>query len=171
MSAIKFISTVLATFTVIALFVIFSDSEALKAEPQAAKAEPFVLDVYKSPTCGCCKKWITHVNDNGFESNAYNRNDLTQLKEDKGIAPRYRSCHTAISKEGYVFEGHVPAKHIQQFLAEKHEDALGLSAPGMGMGSPGMEMGDKFTPYKVLLLKTDGTSEVYASINSYKEQF
>jgi hypothetical protein len=129
------------------------------------------LNIYKNPSCGCCKKWIEHVSGAGFPTEVHNRANLTSLKEEKGIQPRYRSCHTAISKEGYVFEGHVPAKFIQQFLSEKPKDALGLAAPGMGMGSPGMEMGNKFMPYQVLLLKKDGSSEVYSSINSYKEQF
>ena len=130
-----------------------------------------VLTVYKNPSCGCCKKWVNHIEKSGFETVTHDRNDLSGVKSAKGIEPKYRSCHTAVSKNGYVFEGHVPAKHIQQFLAEKPENALGLSAPGMGTGSPGMEMGGKFKPYKVFLLKNDGSSEAYASINSYKEQF
>jgi hypothetical protein len=40
----------------------------------------------------------------------------------------------------------------------------------MVVGSPGMEMGEKFMPYQVLLLKKDGTSEVYAKINQASEQ-
>jgi hypothetical protein len=35
----------------------------------------------------------------------------------------------------------------------------------MPIGSPGMEVGDRFMPYKVLILFKDGTSEVYAEIN------
>ncbi len=130
-----------------------------------------VLDVYKTPTCGCCQKWIDHIDDSGFQSIVHNRVDLTSLKMDMGIAPRYRSCHTAISTEGYIFEGHVPAKFIQQFLAEAPKNALGLSVPAMPVGTPGMEMGERFMPYQVLLLKPDGLSEVYAMVNSYKEQF
>ena len=64
------------------------------------------LTVFKSRTCGCCQKWITHAEDNGFDITANDVTFLSDLKEDKGIAPNYRSCHTAESKEGYVFEGH-----------------------------------------------------------------
>ncbi len=97
--------------------------------------------------------------------------DLAALKQSKLIAPRYRSCHTAVSEQGYIFEGHVPAKFIAQFLATPEQDALGLAVPAMPVGSPGMEMGDKFMPYQVLLLRDDGSHTVYAHINRYEEQF
>tara|TARA_R110002072_G_scaffold54816_7_gene143430 strand:+ start:11677 stop:12189 length:513 start_codon:yes stop_codon:yes gene_type:complete len=155
------------------LFITYFSQAADLNTGSSAKTEitEEVLTVYKNPSCGCCEKWVTHVEKSGFETVIHDRNDLSGFKSAKGIESEYRSCHTAVSKNGYVFEGHVPAKHIQNFLAEKPENVLGLSAPGMGMGSPGMEMGGKFKPYKVLLLKKDGSSEVYASINSYKEQF
>ncbi len=134
-------------------------------------SEPFVLEVYKNPTCGCCGKWITHIEENGFEAIKHNRNDLSDFKIEKGIQPPYQSCHTAISEEGYVFEGHVPARYIQQFLEERPADAIGLSVPAMPVGSPGMEVGDRFSPYELLLLKTDGSVETYARINSQQEQY
>ncbi len=159
----------LATVTLIASC---TDSEAVKAEAQSDKPHPIILDVYKSPTCGCCKKWISHIDDNVFQSKVHNRRDISVIKEKKGIEPRYRSCHTAISKEGYAFEGHIPAKFIQQFLKEKHADGvIGLSVPAMPLGSPGMEVGDKFHPYKILLLKSDGTYDIYAEVLTYEEQF
>ncbi len=128
------------------------------------------MDVYKSPTCGCCVDWITHIEDNGFSARTYHPQDLDKLKADKGIARHYQSCHTGITENGYVFEGHVPARYIQQFLADTPEGAIGLSVPGMPVGSPGMEIGDRFTPYQVLLLKTDGNAEVYATIESPADQ-
>lgn len=30
----------------------------------AVKAEDIV--VYRSPTCGCCEKWLAHLQENGF---------------------------------------------------------------------------------------------------------
>lgn len=168
----KYILKMLATVALVTLIASCSDNEALIAETTNTDPQPITLDVYKSPTCGCCKKWIGHIDDNGFQSIAHNRNDVAIIKKEKGIAPRYRSCHTAISKEGYVFEGHIPAKFIKQFLKEKHSDSvIGLSVPAMPLGSPGMEVGDKFHPYKVLLLKADGSYEIYASIQSSEEQF
>lgn len=149
-----------------------SEQEASQVKTSNVKSEAIVLDVYKSPTCGCCKDWISHIDGNGFHSNVHDEIDLSVIKGKVGIAPRYRSCHTAISKQGFVFEGHVPAKYIQQFLSQTHgDDVIGLAVPAMPLGSPGMEVGDKFQPYKVLLLKSDGSYEIYASVSSYDAQF
>ena len=130
-----------------------------------------LLEVYKSPTCNCCEKWIDHIGQHGFMSKSHNQHDLSAFKGSKGIAPQYRSCHTAVSKGGYVFEGHVPAKFIHQFLANPPATAIGLSVPAMPVGTPGMEVGDKFMPYQVILLNVDGSYDIYAEINSYQEQF
>ena len=124
----------------------------------------FSLLVHKTPTCGCCKKWIEHLESNGFSPSSKDHQSLQGVKEKYNIKPEYRSCHTAVSEDGYIFEGHIPGKYIAQFLAEKNLDAIGLSVPGMPLGSPGMEIGDRFTPYDVLILYKDGTSKVYAEI-------
>ena len=124
----------------------------------------FSLLVHKTPTCGCCKKWIEHLERNGFSPSSKDHQSLQGVKEKYSIKPEYRSCHTAVSEDGYIFEGHIPGKYIAQFLAEKNLDAIGLSVPGMPLGSPGMEIGDRFTPYDVLILYKDGTSKVYAEI-------
>ena len=84
---------------------------------------------------------------------------------------RYGSCHTGVSKDGFVFEGHVPARYIIQFLNNPPADARGLTVPAMPLGSPGMEYNDQFAPYEVLLLKKDGSVEVYAAVESYEQQF
>ena len=39
------------------------------------------------------------------------------------------------------------------------------------MGSPGMEIGNRFTSYAVILMKKDGTSEVYATVKNQAEQY
>ena len=130
-----------------------------------------VFNVYKSPTCGCCTSWIEHLEKQGGKVNPVHPEDLAGKKRQLGVLPRYRSCHTAVSSEGYVFEGHVPVKYIKQFLANKPVDAIGLAVPGMPAGSPGMEMGDRFTPYSVLLLNKDGSSSVYAKIDALTEQY
>ena len=124
------------------------------------------LDVFKSPTCQCCDGWVSHAKQHGFISTTHHPLDLNELKSIWGVAPQYQSCHTAVSKEGYVFEGHIPAQVIQRFLAEKPANALGLAVPGMPIGSPGMEMGDRRDDYDVLLLKKDGGSQVYARIRA-----
>lgn len=130
-----------------------------------------VLEVYKSPTCGCCGRWMTHVESGAFETVTRHPPDLSAIKDRFGIEPRYRSCHTAVSEGGYVFEGHIPVRYIRRFLADPPEGALGLAVPAMPVGSPGMEVGDKFMPYRVLLLKKDGGSEVYAVVSDPEQQY
>jgi hypothetical protein len=64
--------------------------------------------------------------------------------------------------DGYVFEGHIPADDIKRFLQEKPADAKGLVVPKMPQGSPGMDMGEKREPYQVLLIRHDGSRQIYA---------
>ena len=116
--------------------------------------------VYKSPTCGCCNKWVDHLEDSGFQVKAYNRNDMPGIKRQMGIAQPLQSCHTA-TVNGYVIEGHVPASDIQRLLKEKPA-IHGLSVPGMPMGSPGME-GPRKDPYDVLAIDKQGKTSVYSS--------
>ncbi len=85
---------------------------------------------------------------------------LDAIKAEARIPEKLASCHTA-KIEGYVIEGHVPAEDIKRLLAERPK-ALGLVVPGMPIGSPGMEVGSRKEPYEVLLLKEDGSTEVFA---------
>ena len=156
-----FATTTLLLVSVVAC----SDNENLTTASNSITSEIVSLDVYKSRTCGCCKKWISHIEDFGFESEVHHPADLNKIKADKGIAPRYQSCHTAVSSDGYVFEGHIPGHIIQQFLADPPKDAIGLAVPGMPVGSPGMEVGDRRDEYDVLLLSKDGSHRVYEHVN------
>jgi hypothetical protein len=105
-----------------------------------ASADSTTIQVYKTPTCGCCTKWIDHLRDAGFDVEATDMPDLTALKAMNGVPNGLTSCHTAMV-EGYVIEGHVPASDITKLLAERPKIA-GLAVPGMPMGSPGMEHPD-----------------------------
>jgi len=131
---------------------------AIPKSPAVGKTS---LDVYKSPSCGCCGQWVAYVEASGFETRLHHLPDLNKLKADKGISPRYQSCHTAVSQDGYVFEGHIPAGIIQRFLANPPPEAIGLAVPGMPAGSPGMEIGKRHDEYAVLLLSKKGGNAVY----------
>jgi hypothetical protein len=166
-------------FSLFYLFVLPVTVACSETEPtETASLEGFVgfpnsaiLDVYKTPTCGCCSGWIEHVEQAGITTKTHHPEDLNEIKESFGISPHIQSCHTAVSAHGYVFEGHIPAHYIQEFLADPPEEALGLAVPGMPLGSPGMEVGERFTPYEVLLLKTDGTTEVYVQVETSDSQY
>ncbi len=130
----------------------------VRARAAAAKVE---VEVWKSPTCGCCKDWIAHLEENGFSVRVHDTGN-TAARSRLGIAERYGSCHTA-RVDGYVVEGHVPASDIQRLLRERPK-ALGLAVPGMPIGSPGMDgpvYGGRQDPYDVLLLDSAGGSSVY----------
>jgi hypothetical protein len=76
-----------------------------------------------------------------------------------GMPEALGSCHTGVI-EGYVLEGHVPARELKRLLAERPR-ALGLAVPAMPRGSPGMEA-DVKDPYEVLLVQKDGRYSTYA---------
>lgn len=160
----KNVSVFLLSIFLVSLFACSSDSES-------GRPEAIVLDVYKSPTCGCCGKWVSHIEEKGFEVEVHNHNSLDPVKKKLGIPSHLQSCHTGVSESGYFFEGHIPAKYITQFLSKPTEGAVGLAVPGMPAGSPGMEMGDQFSPYEILLVKSDGSTEVFARVSRYEEQF
>ena len=136
----------------------------------AQSIDDITLNVYKAETCGCCVGWIEHMDEHGYSSTIHHPNDLDGVKEELGLQPQWMSCHTAVTKEGFVFEGHIPEKFIAQFLAAPPAGAMGLAVPGMPIGGPGMEMGDRFTPYDILLINKDGTHSVFASIKSAAQQ-
>ena len=126
--------------------------------------------VYKDVNCGCCKDWISHAEDNGLGATAHDVADVALFKDRYGVPNEMRSCHTAVTTDGYVFEGHVPAKHMAQFLENPPAQAIGLAVPGMPVGSPGMEYQNKFEPYQIMQLNKDGTTQVYADIESSQQQ-
>lgn len=116
------------------------------------------VTVYKSPTCGCCNKWIEHLEANGYDVVAHDVRDLNAVKRQLGIAPALASCHTAIVDD-YLVEGHVPADVIGRLLEERPAIA-GIAVPGMPMGSPGME-GPYSEPYDVLAFDRAGKISVF----------
>ena len=117
--------------------------------------------VYKTPTCGCCSKWVSHLREAGFEVEANDLTDLSSIKNHYGVRRAFSSCHTAIV-EGYVVEGHVPAEHVQRLLEER-PDVAGIAVPGMPIGSPGME-GPNPETYEVLSFDKAGNTAVFAQI-------
>ena len=127
----------------------------------AATADPKTMTIYMSPTCGCCAKWVEHVEAAGFKTVVHEDEDMETVKDSLGVPKDVRSCHTA-QIDRYLIEGHVPADDIKSLLAKK-ADAAGLAAPGMPASSPGMAApGQPHESYDVLLFRRDGKSEVYA---------
>ena len=138
-------------------------SAVVMTVPAIAAAAPVTAEVWKAPTCGCCKDWIRHLEANGFKVKI-NDGGNTATRSRLGIPIRFGSCHTALI-EGYAIEGHVPAREIRRLLSERL-NAVGLAVPGMPIGSPGMdgpEYGARKDPYDVLLIRRDGSTTSYQS--------
>jgi hypothetical protein len=126
------------------------------------EAKPVVVTVYKNAQCGCCKNWVEHLRQNGFEVTANDVNDLAAIKKKLGVPEALGSCHTAVVGQ-YVVEGHVPAADIRKLLAEK-PTVVGIGVPGMPAGSPGMEVPGRLPDrYDVTAFAKDGTQRVFAS--------
>src|SRR5262245_56804267 len=124
------------------------------------------MEVYKSPTCGCCSKWVEHVKAAGFTVKVTELDDpaLNALKTKNGVPRTAQSCHTGLVG-GYVIEGHVPAAEISRLLKEKPA-IQGIAVGGMPAGSPGMEVsGTAPQPYNVVTFDKQGAVKVYSTQN------
>jgi hypothetical protein len=131
----------------------------LTARAQAPAAPK--MTVYKSPTCGCCAKWVAHMRNAGFDVTVNDVPNVGEIKAQHHVPADAQSCHTALVG-GYVVEGHVPADVVNQLLKEKPAVA-GLAVPGMPIGSPGMESADgNKQAYNVVSFDKAGKTQVYA---------
>ena len=119
-----------------------------------------LLTVYRSPTCGCCEDWVSHVQSAGFEVAEHVTEDMDAVKVQYGVPERLSSCHTAIA-QGYFIEGHVPAVEVKRLLSEQPEIA-GIAVPGMPMGSPWMEQGAQVDPFVVIAQDKSGDLSLFA---------
>lgn len=118
------------------------------------------IDVHRDANCGCCKKWIEHLQANGFNVRDHVDADMSAVKQRLGVAPRLGSCHTAVI-DGKFVEGHVPAEQV--LALRKRHDLLGIAAPGMPMGSPGMEVdGMGAEAFQIIGLTRDGRDVLVA---------
>ena len=134
----------------IALFCALNANESKKA-----------IELYESPTCGCCELWAQYLQKNGYKVNIHKSLDFVQVKEKFGIKDEFQSCHTGVIKVGdreFALEGHLPLSAIEWLVANAPKNAIGISAPGMPQGSPGMEQGE-FEEYPVVVLYKGGKSE------------
>ncbi len=132
---------------------------------QAQKAAP-TMEVFKSPTCGCCSKWVEHVQEGGFTVKVTDVSDqaLDALKEKHGVPRTAQSCHTGLI-DGYVVEGHVPVTEVHRLLKERPA-VTGIAVGGMPLGSPGMEVpGQRPQTYNVITFDKQGSVKVFSTQN------
>ena len=137
-----------------ALGAVTAATSALAARPQP------LIEVWKTPTCGCCAVWVRHVEEAGFRVRVTDMPNVDAIKRQLNVRPEHSSCHTA-RVGGYVVEGHVPAEDIIRLLEEKPA-IRGIFVPGMPIGSPGME-GPDADSYDVLAVDRAGAVSVFAT--------
>lgn len=102
---------------------------------------------------------MKHLAANGFRVKPVPVSDSGVHLNRLGMPEALGSCHTGLI-DGYVVEGHVPAREVKRLISERPR-ALGLAVPAMPRGSPGMEADIKDT-YDVLLVRGDGRYSTYA---------
>lgn len=118
------------------------------------------ITVFRRPGCLCCLAWVARLREAGFRVAVQEEPHLGALRRRLGIPEAKASCHTALTREGYVIEGHVPPQDIRRWLQER--PALrGLAVPGMPAGSAGMESAVP-EAYDVWALPLRGEATVYA---------
>src|SRR5690606_41783995 len=64
------------------------------ADAAAMKADPRLVVVHKSESCGCCHLWVEHLERSGLKVAVCNASDLDGIKERVGVPPGMISCHT-----------------------------------------------------------------------------
>ena len=124
---------------------------------------------YRSASCGCCKKWINHLRDNGLEVVDNIVEDVSEIKNQYQIPNNLRSCHSA-QIANYKIEGHVPIKSINKLFREK-PSINGIAVPGMPLGSPGMERhyhdshSHDYENYEVVSFNKSGKTKLFDNIS------
>jgi hypothetical protein len=129
-------------------------------ETSSMRATPEIV-VHRSPSCGCCEKWVDHLRAEGFLVKVIDTNEVGAFRQSLKVPGEHASCHTAVV-DGYFIEGHVPGPDIRKLLAGKPA-ARGLAVPGMPAGSPGMEVpSGQVDAYETLLIDNEGRASVFA---------
>ena len=124
---------------------------------------------YRSASCGCCKKWINHLRDNGLQVVDNIVEDVSAIKNQYQIPNNLRSCHSA-QIANYTIVGHVPIESINKLFIEK-PNINGIAVPGMPLGSPGMEMhshdshSHDYENYKVVSFSKTGKTKIFDKIS------
>lgn len=131
-----------------------------------AEAKPRlpIIDVWKDPSCGCCKFWVEHMREHGFSVKQHETGNQ-QIRARLGLPDKLGSCHTAVV-DGYLLEGHIPAEDVLRLLDQK-PDAMGLANPGMPIGSPGMDgaaYNGRKDPYNVLLVRSTKDGQIKTAV-------
>lgn len=119
------------------------------------------MRVFRDPGCDCCRGWVRHMEQAGFDVRLEERPRTDPVRRSSGAPPELIGCHVALY-DRFAFEGHVPPAAVRRFIADPGP-WRGLAVPGMPVGSPGMEVdGVPAQTYEVFRYDQAGHQEVYA---------
>ncbi len=152
----KFIILTVILFSVFFIFNFAAD----KKDALANINNKQIVEVFKTPSCGCCYGYVLFLEKEKFKVKQTDMRSLHTIKQKYNIPVEMQSCHTTIMGK-YFIEGHVPFEAVNKLLKEQ-PDIDGIALPGMPIGTPGMP-GDKDEPYVIYQLK-DGESSVFMTI-------
>jgi len=113
--------------------------------------------MYKSPGCGCCGGFASHMNAMGVQMQVIEGESPMHNK----VPSAMRSCHSTMMGK-YIIEGHMPQEAIQKLMDEQ-PDIEGIALPGMPAGSPGMP-GQKQGKWTVHAIHHDGSTSEFMQI-------
>ena len=61
--------------------------------PRAPTGAQYSIEVWKSPTCSCCKKWVEYLQREGFKVTVHEEPAMNPLKAKLGVPEAVASCH------------------------------------------------------------------------------
>ncbi|MEJ5338462.1 MAG: DUF411 domain-containing protein [Aquificaceae bacterium] len=78
------------------------------------------LTAYYSPSCGCCSKYFSRLERDGFNVKRVEVSPerLMEIKSQLGVPPQLRSCHTMVY-EGRFIEGHVLPEGVRRVIKDR----------------------------------------------------
>lgn len=153
------ISVILIVLSISSVYIFNFVTNKQDAFP-VAKTSKYTVEVFKTPTCGCCNEYVLFLEEEQFEIKQTNMTSMGSIKTKYNIPGEMQSCHTGVVGK-YFIEGHVPIEAINKLLKEQ-PDIDGIALPGMPMGTPGMP-GNKEAPYVIYQL-IDGEYSVFMTI-------
>ncbi len=136
-------------------------AEQMPPASTAKNTQATPIEVYRSPSCSCCGKWVAHLRENQFQVKDIITENVQAIKDKQSVPKEMASCHTALVN-GYVIEGHVPASDIRKLLKLKPA-IVGIAVPAMPAGTPGMETGGKKEAYDVVSFDKNKSSAVFSA--------
>jgi hypothetical protein len=154
---IKFIIVLILSTSLFYIFNFVTDKKNALASVKNGKHN---VEVYKTPSCGCCYGYVVFLEKEKFKVKQTDMRSLHSIKQKYNIPVEMQSCHTTVMGK-YFIEGHVPLEAINKLLKEQ-PNIDGIALPGMPIGTPGMP-GDKDEPYVIYQL-VDGKYSVFMTI-------